>query len=88
VTSISSPGNTVAHQPPVSTMFLPSAMTLPQDGSGGRTPAPMNDSDASKTTASATWTVQNTSTGAAQLTATCFSTMCGVRAPITRSAVT
>ncbi|CAM5655200.1 hypothetical protein SVIOM74S_08861 [Streptomyces violarus] len=48
----------------------------------------MKDSDASKTIASATCTVQNTSTGAAQLIATCFSTMCGVRAPITRSAVT
>lgn len=54
VTSISRPGKTVAHQPPVSTMFLPSAMTLPQDGSGGRTPAPMNDSEASNTMASAT----------------------------------
>ncbi len=88
VSRISSPGKTVAHQPPVSTMFLPSAMTLPQDGSGGRTPAPMKDSEASNTMASATWTVQNTSTGAAQLTATCRSTMCGVRAPMTRSAVT
>lgn len=63
-------------------------MTLPQDGSGGRTPAPMNDSDASSTIASATITVQNTSTGAAQLTATCRSRMCGVRAPMTRSAAT
>ncbi len=69
-------------------MFLPSAMTLPHDGSGGRTPAPMNDSDASKTIASATITVQNTRTGAAQLTATCRIRMCGVRAPMTRSAVT
>ena len=88
VTRISRPGKTVAHQPPSSTMFLPSAMTLPQDGSGGRTPAPMNDSDASKTIASATITVQNTSTGAAQLIATCLSRMCGVRAPMTRSAAT
>ncbi len=60
-------------------------MTLPQDGSGKLTPAPMKDSEASKTMASATWTVQNTSTGAAQLTATWRSTMCGVRAPITAS---
>lgn len=48
----------------------------------------MNDSDASKTMASATCTVQNTRIGAAQLTAMCRSTMCGVRAPMTRSAVT
>jgi hypothetical protein len=61
----------VAHQPPVSTNSLPLDSTAPHDGSGAWMPAPMNDSDASKTIASATITVQNTSTGAAQLTATC-----------------
>ncbi len=85
---MSRPGKTVAHQPPMRTMFLPSAMTLPQDGSGGRTPAPMKESDASKTMASATCTVQKTRMGAAQFTATCRMRMCGVRAPMTRSAVT
>ena len=37
----------------------------------------MNDSDASNTIASATITVQNTSTGAAQFTATCLIRMNG-----------
>lgn len=58
VTRISRPGNSVAHQPPVRTRSLPSASTEPHDGSGGWMPAPMNDSDASNTIASATVTVQ------------------------------
>ena len=69
-------------------MFLPSAITDPHDGSGGRTPAPMNDRLASSTMASATMTVQKTRTGAAQLATTCLTTMCEVLAPMTFSAAT
>ncbi len=88
VTRISRPGNSVAHQPPVSTRSLPSASTEPHDGLGGWMPAPMNDSDASNTIASATVTVQYTSTGAAQFTATCLARMNQRRAPMIRSAAT
>ncbi|OPZ54905.1 MAG: hypothetical protein BWY91_01386 [bacterium ADurb.BinA028] len=61
---------------------------LPQLGFGGLTPALMNDSDASKTMASATSTVAKTMIGARQLRATCLMRMCAGRAPMTRLADT
>ena len=51
-------------------------------------PAPMNDSDASKTIASATSTVAKTMIGAAQLRATCLPRIHHVRAPTTLDAET
>ncbi|CPU67034.1 Uncharacterised protein [Mycobacteroides abscessus] len=70
------------------TRSRPAAMMLPHEGSGSGTPAWMKDSDASKTIASATSTVVNTSTGAAQLRATCLARIQAVRAPMTRVAAT
>jgi hypothetical protein len=87
---MSRPGKNVAHQPPMSTISLPKAMTDPQDeaASCGESPPPMKDRDASKTMASATITVVNTMIGAAQLRRMCFHRMCGRRAPMIRSAAT
>ena len=85
VIMIRMPGKNVAHQAPAISRLRPAAITLPQLGSGSGTPACRNDSDASKTIASATRIVANTSTGAAALRATCLMMMRGVRAPMTRT---
>ena len=61
---------------------------LPHEGDGGCTPALMNDSDASNTIASATWTVANTMIGAMQLRATCLIRIHAVEAPMTLEAAT
>ena len=71
VIRISRPGKNVTHQWPDSSSILPSDSMLPQVGVFTEVmPAPMNDSDASKTIASATSTVANTRMGAMQLRAT------------------
>ncbi len=75
VSRIARPGNRVAHQPPASRICCPYDRTLPQLGAGSWTPAPMKERLASNTIALATSTVANTATGAAQLTATCLTTM-------------
>ncbi len=88
VIRIARPGKSVAHQPPARRIFCPYERMLPQLGFGSWTPAPMKDRLASKMIASATSTVANTITGAAQLIATCLSTMWWRRAPMTFSAAT
>lgn len=88
VIRMSRPGKSVAHQPPARSRFLPLEITLPQDGAGSCTPAPMKERLASKTMASATRIVAKTRMGAAQLRKTCLSRMYAVFAPSTRSAAT
>src|SRR5690625_7886298 len=48
VSRIIRPGKKVGHHEPLSSTACPSARMLPQDGSGGCTPALMNDSEASR----------------------------------------
>ena len=89
VTRMNRPGKNVTHQWPDSSSALPSESMLPQVGVlTDVMPAPMNDSDASKTIASATSTVANTRIGAMQLRATCLARIHHVRAPITWEAAT
>ena len=89
VIRISRPGKNVTHQWPDSSSILPSDSMLPQVGVFTEVmPAPMNDSDASKTIASATSTVAKTMIGAAQLRATCLPRIHQVRAPTTLDAET
>lgn len=82
------PGKNVAHHAPLISRLRPAAITFPQDGSGSGTPACRNDSEASKTMASATSTVAKTRTGAIALRATWRTMMRGVPEPITRTAET
>ena len=89
VTRMNRPGKNVTHQWPDSSSALPSESMLPQVGVlTDVMPAPMNDSEASKTMALATSTVANTMIGARQLRATCRIRIQVVLAPITFDAAT
>ena len=89
VMRMSRPGKKVGHQWPDRSSSLPSERMFPQVGVlTDLMPAPMKDSEASKTIASATRTVAKTMIGAMQLRATCLRRIHGTGAPITLEAAT
>ena len=85
-TSIS-PG-TIVRCGAVAIRSTPSSIIVPQDGLGGRTPAPRNDSAASSSTAFAIRSVKNTSTVDARLGTISLNMIRSGPAPCARAAST